>query len=309
MAIYKNKDIEVNVNEKGADVGFIDANFYTEDKSTSSIRITIKNNNHAVDLSKTNLTPKLDLFHSDGSIFMDENINNVLLEQGIIQYKISDRVIKHPGKVNAKLFLKNETQSVHVANFNFTIKDSGITEAVSKEVTINLVDETIRKIIREDAMELLGENFENNLNESVLSHLESNADLFKGPKGDKGDVGPQGPQGIKGDTGTSVVDKGWIEITLLNEITGSSSSKPVYKIVEIDSVKFLFLSGAINNAKAGTTTIIGKIPNIKLPAICYINSSKEGVVFTLDKEGNLKVFPPTSHVQSSFLGFSGTLFL
>ncbi|WP_239760838.1 BppU family phage baseplate upper protein [Mammaliicoccus sp. N-M51] len=309
MAIYKNKDIEVNVNGKSADVGFIDTNFYTEDISTSSIRITIKNNKRAVDLNKTNLTPKLDLFHSDGSIFMDKKINLVLPEQGIIQYKISDKVIKHPGKVSAKLFLKNETQSVHVANFNFTIKDSGITEAVSKEVTINLVDETIRKIIREDAMELLGENFENNLNESVLSHLESNADLFKGPKGDKGDVGPQGPQGIKGDTGTSVVDKGWIEITLLNEITGSSSSKPVYKIVEIDSVKFLFLSGAINNAKAGTTTIIGKIPNIKLPAICYINSSKEGVVFTLDKEGNLKVFPPTSHVQSSFLGFSGTLFL
>lgn len=201
MSIYKNKDIDVNVNEKSADVGFIHANFYTEDKSTSSIRITIKNNERAVDLTKTNFTPKLDLFHSDGSIFMDENINTVLPEQGIIQYKISDQVIKPPGKVNAKLFLKNETQSVHVANFNFTIKDSSITEAVSKEITINLVDETIRKIIREDAMELLGENFENNLNESVLSHIETNAELFKGPKGDKGDAGTQGPQGVKGDTG------------------------------------------------------------------------------------------------------------
>ncbi len=201
MAIYKNKDIEVNVNEKSADVGFIDTNFYTEDKSTSSIRITIKNNKRAVDLSKTNLTPKLDLFHSDGSIFMDENINIVLPEQGIIQYKISDQVIKHPGKVNAKLFLKNETQSVHVANFNFTIKDSGITDAVNKEITVNIVDDSVRRIIQENAIELLGESFKDDVSIELKDYVTSNTELFKGPKGDEGKQGqrgPQGPQGING---------------------------------------------------------------------------------------------------------------
>ena len=201
MAIYKNKDIEVNVNEKGADVGFIDANFYTEDKSTSSIRITIKNNNRAVDLSKTNMKPKLDLFHSDGSIFMDENINNVLPEQGIIQYKISDKVIKHPGKVNAKLFLKNETQSVHVANFNFTIKDSGTTEAVNKEITVNIVDDSVRRIIQENAIELLGEGFKDDVTLDLKNYVNDNAETFKGPKGDEGKQGQRGPQGVKGDTG------------------------------------------------------------------------------------------------------------
>lgn len=184
MAIYKNKDIEVNVNEKSADVGFIDTNFYTEDKSTSSIRITIKNNKRAVDLSKTNLTPKLDLFHSDGSIFMDENINIVLPEQGIIQYKISDRVIKHPGKVNAKLFLKNETQSVHVANFNFTIKDSGITDAVNKEITVNIVDDSVRRIIQENAIELLGDGFKDDVSIELKDYVTANTELFKGPNGD-----------------------------------------------------------------------------------------------------------------------------
>lgn len=201
MAIYKNKDIEVNVNEKSADVGFIDTNFYTEDKSTSSIRITIKNNKRAVDLSKTNLTPKLDLFHSDGSIFMDENINTVLPEQGIIQYKISDQVIKHPGKVNAKLFLKNETQSVHVANFNFTIKDSGITDAVNKEITVNIVDDSVRRIIQENAIELLGESFKGDVSVELKNYVTSNTELFKGPKGDEGKQGLRGPQGPKGDTG------------------------------------------------------------------------------------------------------------
>lgn len=201
MAIYKNKDIEVNVNEKSVDVGFIDTNFYTEDKSTSSIRITIKNNKRAVDLSKTNLTPKLDLFHSDGSIFMDENINNVLPEQGIIQYKISDKVIKHPGKVNAKLFLKNETQSVHVANFNFTIKDSGITEAVNKEITVNIVDDSVRRIIQENAIELLGEGFKDDVSVELKNYVTTNTELFKGPKGDKGEQGIQGLKGDKGDEG------------------------------------------------------------------------------------------------------------
>ncbi len=194
MAIYKNKDIEVNVNEKSAEVGFIDTNFYTEDKSTSSIRITIKNNKRAVDLSKTNLIPKLDLFHSDGSIFMDENINTVLPEQGIIQYKISDKVIKHPGKVNAKLFLKNETQSVHVANFNFTIKDSGITEAVSKEITVNIVDDAVRRIIQENAIELLGDGFREDVALDVQNYIDNNIEKFKGTKGD------EGPKGDKGDT-------------------------------------------------------------------------------------------------------------
>lgn len=201
MAIYKNKDIEVNVNEKNVDVGFIDTNFYTEDKSTSSIRITIKNNNRIVDLSKTNMKPKLDLLLNDGSIFIDEKVDIILPEQGIIQYKISDRVIKHVGKVNAKLFLINETQSVHVANFNFTIKDSGITDAVNKEITVNIVDDSVRRIIQENAIELLGEGFKDDVSVELKNYVTTNNELFKGPKGDEGKQGQRGPQGVKGDTG------------------------------------------------------------------------------------------------------------
>ncbi|WP_239724773.1 MULTISPECIES: BppU family phage baseplate upper protein [unclassified Mammaliicoccus] len=304
MAIYKNKDIEVNVNEKGADVGYIDTNFYTEDKSTSSIRITIKNNKRAVDLSKTNLTPKLDLFHSDGSIFMDENINDVLPEQGIIQYKISDRVIKHPGKVNAKLFLKNETQSVHVANFNFTIKDSGITDAVSKEITINLVDETIRKIIKEDAMELLGENFENNLNESVLSHIENNAELFKGPKGDKGDVGPQGPKGDKGEKGVVVSDS--TDIVLLNGITAPDSNrKPTYRIFDYGNAKTITFQGAITNVLAQQTIYVGKLP-LNPNSDITINNSYNGTNLKVLPSGTISVNCPSSWRTDFVLSFNGT---
>ena len=201
MAIYKNKDIEVNVNEKSADIGYIDTNFYTEDKSTSGIKIVIKNNNRIVNFNKIDMRPKLDLLLSDGSIFIDEKVDIIIPEKGIIQYKISDRVIKHSGKVNAKLFLKNETKSVHVANFNFTIKDSGVTEAVAKEITVNIVDDAVRRIIQENAIELLGEGFKDDVSVELKDYVTSNTELFKGPKGDEGKQGQRGPQGVKGDTG------------------------------------------------------------------------------------------------------------
>ena len=201
MAIYKNKDIEVNVNEKSADIGYIDTNFYTEDKSTSGIKIVIKNNNRIVNFNKIDMRPKLDLLLSDGSIFIDEKVDIIIPEKGIIQYKISDRVIKHSGKVNAKLFLKNETQSVHVADFNFYIKDSGVTDAVDKEITVNLVDDSVRRIIQENAIELLGDGFKEDVSVELKNYVNDNVETFKGPKGDKGDQGQRGPQGVKGDSG------------------------------------------------------------------------------------------------------------
>lgn len=201
MAIYKNKDIEVNINEQGAEYGNIGANFYTEDKSTTSVRIKVKHHNQPLNLDKTNLRPKLDLFLSDGSIFMDEKLEIVIGTEGLIQYKVSDQVIKHVGKVDAKLFLVNETISIHVANFNFNINDSGITEKVDKEITVNLVDDSVRRIIQENAIELLGEGFKDEVSIELQNYVSTNTELFKGPKGDLGPQGLRGPQGVKGDTG------------------------------------------------------------------------------------------------------------
>ena len=198
MAIYKNKDIDVSVNVDSIDKGNIKANFYTEDKGTSSIRIYLNWNKNRINLNSINMQPQLDLFHSDGSIFMDEKVDIILAEQGLIQYKITDQVIKHPGTVNAKLFLKNEQESIHVANFSFNIKDSGVTDAVDKEITVNLVDDSVRRIIQENAIELLGEGFKDDVSIELQNYVTSNTELFKGPKGDKGDQGPQGIQGERG---------------------------------------------------------------------------------------------------------------
>ena len=201
MAIYKNKDIDVSINVDSIDKGNVKANFYTEDKGTSSIRIYLHWHKKRINLQSINMQPQLDLFHSDGSIFMDEKVDIILAEQGLIQYKITDQVIKHPGTVNAKLFLKNEQESIHVANFSFNIKDSGITDAVDKEITVNLVDDSVRRIIQENAIELLGDGFKDDVSVELKNYVNDNAETFKGPKGDTGPQGQRGPQGPKGDTG------------------------------------------------------------------------------------------------------------
>ena len=188
MTINKNTDLEFSL-QKGTEKGGVYTNFYTEDKGSASIRIRLSSNGYYLDLTKTDLKPVLFLFHEDDSIFEIKDFINVMPDKGLIQYNLSDNVIAHAGKVKAKLFLKNTEQSVHVANFTFDIKDSGIEEAVEKEISVNIIDDTIKKIINEQP------------------------ELFKGEKGDKGDIGPQGirgPQGLKGDTGSSIPENGSI---------------------------------------------------------------------------------------------------
>ena len=100
-----------------------------------------------------------------------------------------------------KIILKNSNKSIHVADFYFTIGDSGIEEAVEKEISVDIVDDAVRRIVKENAMELLGEGFKDDVSVELKNYVNDNVENFKGPKGDKGDQGPQGPRGLKGDTG------------------------------------------------------------------------------------------------------------
>lgn len=189
MRIYKNKDITTNIDTEKMSINNSDTYFYTEDKGSAALRIFINHRKAAFNLDNTNLKPVLDLFHTDGSIWLDEPLEVIMSDKGLLQYNIPDNVIAHAGLIKAKLFLRNAEQSVHVANFTFDIKDSGIEGAVEKEISVNLVENTIKKIINEQP------------------------EIYKGEKGDKGDTGPQGKQGergvkgeqgeqgIKGDTG------------------------------------------------------------------------------------------------------------
>ena len=189
MRIYKNKDITTSIDTEKMSINNPDTYFYTEDKGSAALRIFINHRKTAFNLDNTNLTPVLDLFHTDGSIWLDEPLEVIMSDKGLLQYNIPDNVISHAGKVKAKLFLKNAEQSVHVANFTFDIKDSGIEGAIEKEISVNLVDDAVRRIINEQP------------------------EIFKGEKGDKGDTGPQGirgPQGLKGDSGSNIPENGSI---------------------------------------------------------------------------------------------------
>ena len=202
MAIYKNKDIEANINERGVELGNINVNFYTEDNGTASIRIKMRNQQGVpINFNNTDMQPRLDLYAKDGSIFTKEPVEIILPEQGLIQYKVSNYVIRHEGKIDCKLFLYNGNESVHVANFYFVIKDSGVTGAIGKEIKVDILQNMVRDVMVENAMGLLDDEYKDKINQDVVEYISSNPELYKGPKGDKGDQGPQGPRGLKGDTG------------------------------------------------------------------------------------------------------------
>ncbi|WP_105995780.1 BppU family phage baseplate upper protein [Staphylococcus agnetis] len=199
--MYKIAKVETSINNKDVSIGYIGSRFYTEDENTAVLRIRINYEGNPVDLIATKMKPKLNLFLEDGSIFIDEKVEVVVPESGLIQYTVPIKVIKHVGVVNCKLFLEDETQSLHVANFQFEIVDSGIEDAVQKEITVNLVDDTVRRIIKENAIQLLGDNFEERLNKDVIDHLNSNPETFRGARGETGLTGAKGAKGDKGDRG------------------------------------------------------------------------------------------------------------
>lgn len=233
--IFKNKDISTNINERGVDIGSIDANFYTEDEKTASIRIFVKWNDKPVNLNLVNMRPVLNLYMQDGSIFEDEAVKIVMPESGVIQYNVSVNVIKHVGKVNAKLFLVNDNESIHAVNFSFNIIDSGVEGPVKKELSFNLVDDAIRRIIQESTLSLLDDTFKADVNEALKAYVMANPDVFKGPKGDTGEQGIQGIVGPRGERG-------------LEGPQGEQGPEGTIKFENLDTTQKLMLKGEKGDA-------------------------------------------------------------
>ncbi|MCP1288348.1 BppU family phage baseplate upper protein [Mammaliicoccus sciuri] len=202
MVIFKNKDINTNISEHGADLGNINVNFYTEDNGTASIRIYIKKDGKAVNLNNINMVPRLDLYAQDKSVFTNEPLDIIMPEQGLIQYRVTDYAIRHEGKMDCKLFLVNGNDSVHVANFYFIIKDSGVTGAVGKEIQVDILEDMVRSVMTDNAMGLLDESYKEKISEDLKEFVYSNDEVFKGPKGDKlrfADLTEIDKQELKGD--------------------------------------------------------------------------------------------------------------
>lgn len=202
METYKTGTVNTIINENGVDLGSINVNLYTMDNKTSVIDIHIKKKNIinenqeyiSVNFNQTKFKPVLHVFAQDGSIFTNEPLEIVKAEEGFVRYIIPEYITKHVGQMQCKLFLENpeNNDSTHVANFYFTVNDSGITKSVGKEIRVELLDDIVEKVMKD------------------------NVDIFKGPKGDtgpqgpkgdkgadgiNGEMGPAGPMGPKGDTG------------------------------------------------------------------------------------------------------------
>lgn len=256
MAIYKNKDIEVNINERTVEIGNINVNFYTEDNGTASIRIKIKNQQGIpINFNNTDMLPRLDLYAADESVFTNEPVDIILPEQGLIHYKVSNNAIRHEGKMKCKLFLENETNSVHVANFYFVIKDSGVKGLVDKEVKIPFVEETIQKLISENVDVIFGADFKDQVINNLIEYANTKPALFKSE--------------------VNVKDSGKITLTLNEGTTDNQQTYndiTHYRVIEIGSVKQVIVYGNVKNL-TGTSAYIADLPSniaptktIRLPA-------------------------------------------
>ncbi|MDS3993980.1 BppU family phage baseplate upper protein [Staphylococcus capitis] len=192
METYKTGTVNTIINENGVDLDSINVNLYTMDNKTSVIDIHIKKKNIinenqeyiSVNFNQTKFEPVLHVFAQDGSIFTNEPLEIVKAEEGFVRYIIPEYITKHVGQMQCKLFLENpeNNDSTHVANFYFTVNDSGITKSIGKEIRVELLDDIVEKVMKD------------------------NVDIFKGPKGDTGEQGPAGQDGKDGKNGINGID-------------------------------------------------------------------------------------------------------
>ena len=313
--LQKLTDGATNINVSTAENGFIGANFYTEDDGSAYIRITIRDNNEVLDFNKTDMTPRLDLFSSDGSIFTNEPLEIILPEYGVIQYKFSDNVIKQAGKVDAKLFLANEKDSVHVANFYFTITDSGMTGPIGKEIHVDSLQDLVKNVMKENAIGLLDDDFKDKLENDLKVYMEENADTFKGEQGIQGVPGKDGKPFTYNDFTQEQLDQlkakgtdtGWQTLPLVNGITQAGTlNKPMYKLISINDTEMLFIKGAVSSINS-KEMIFAKLPkNISDKVKDYKQYTKAGVNssqliiynVTITQSGDLEItFDPKSEAM------------
>ncbi|ABI15703.1 putative tail fiber [Staphylococcus phage CNPH82] len=268
-----------------------------------------------LDFNKTDMTPRLDLFSSDGSIFTNEPLEIILPEYGVIQYKVSDNVIKHAGKVDAKLFLANEKDSVHVANFYFTITDSGMTGPIGKEIHVDSLQDLVRNVMKENAIGLLDDDFKDKLENDLKVYMEENADTFKGEQGIQGVPGKDGKPFTYNDFTQEQLDQlkakgtdtGWQTLPLVNGITQAGTlNKPMYKLISINDTEMLFIKGAVSSINS-KEMIFAKLPkNISDKVKDYKQYTKAGVNssqliiynVTITQSGDLEItFDPKSEAM------------
>ena len=181
--IYKTKEIQTNINERGVNLGNVDVTLYTMDKGTAAFKIYLKkevdydDNNKildAVNLYAAKMTPRLDIVAEDGSTFSNEPIDIINPESGVIQYVVSDYVIRHKGKMDAYIYLENKENSVQVASFYFYIEEDGVSKSLGNEVRGGRLEDVVKSVMSGQLMELLSQDYREQLNREIKSFLKDN---------------------------------------------------------------------------------------------------------------------------------------
>lgn len=305
--IYKNRDIEAVVNERGVNLGNIDVVFYTKDINTTSFRLFLKHKieyaNETVydifDLRNKGLTPYIDLMMEDGSIFTREPMEIIEADAGLIQYNIPNDILLHIGKVEASVYLlsdENEKdEGVEVAQFCFYIDDNGLTSRVRRVVNTPIVDEAVARVLSQDAQKLLDNRYKVNLESSLRSYLFENADRFKGPKGDEGTIKFENltddeKEELKGDSGDKV---NYLRVTNTNDFTAflKISDKDVAACRYMKDSSDEFIKGYENYILSEVTKVSEKTTNTNYSQV--INGSMD--VTTTNNHYTTKVGTTISH--------------
>ncbi|MCE5035275.1 BppU family phage baseplate upper protein [Staphylococcus haemolyticus] len=180
--IYKTKEIETNINERGVNLGNVDVTLYTMDKGSAAFKIHLKREVNygnekvydSVNLYTADMTPRIDIVAADGSVFSNEPIDIVIPENGVIQYIVSDYVIRHAGKMDVYIYLENKSESVQVANFYFYIEEDGVARRLGKEITGGRLEDVVKNVMSGQLMELLSEDFREQLDKEIKQFLSDN---------------------------------------------------------------------------------------------------------------------------------------
>lgn len=180
--IYKTKEIETNINERGVNLGNVDVTLYTMDKGSAAFKIHLKREVNygnekvydSVNLYTADMTPRIDIVAADGSVFSNEPIDIVIPENGVIQYIVSDYVIRHAGKMDVYIYLENKSESVQVANFYFYIEEDGVARRLGKEITGGRLEDVVKNVMSGQLMELLSEDYREQLDKEIKQFLSDN---------------------------------------------------------------------------------------------------------------------------------------
>ncbi|WP_261008469.1 SGNH/GDSL hydrolase family protein [Staphylococcus haemolyticus] len=187
MTIYKNKDIETNINERSVDLGNINVTLYPNDQGTASFRIYLKKevrySNQTIlepiDLVKAKMDPRVDLLTRDGSTFTKEPIDIIDAENGVIQYVVRPRILKHSGQIDVSITLENESTKSEVANFYFFVKEDKVTQSIGREISPETIKDIVKSVMSENLMGQLSDDYRQVLEREIKDYLKSNSYDFK----------------------------------------------------------------------------------------------------------------------------------